>query len=264
MTRLFAVFCLSLILTALQTTPAVAENCADDKLTWIKGADECMALKTFGADQGARTLLVFNHGDGSRGGPSDYLYKHAEKYGRNGVVAVGLIRPGYFDSDGNTSTGTSYRRAGDSYRPWVVDAVAGAIAALKAHHGVARVVLVGHSGGAAISGVILGRHPGLANAAVLAACPCDVPEWRWMRRGKNNWTSSLSPHDFTGDIPAGTRVIAVTGADDGNTKSVLAEKYVERLIARGISAEFVEVPNASHNGVTGTDAFFQAIEQLLK
>ena len=93
---------------------------------------------------------------------------------------------------------------------------------LKKHHKAKRVVLVGHSGGAAISGIIFGRSPGLVDTVILAACPCDVPRWREMRRGYNTWTRGLSPHDFSNKVSHGARVIALTGEHDDNTRSVLA------------------------------------------
>ncbi len=244
--------------------PAHAADCAADNTTRVQGGEECLVISTNGATDGASTLVIFIHGDGSRGGASDYLSKTAYRYGSGETVAVNLIRPGYFDSYDNQSTGTSYRSQGDGYRPKIVDAVAGAIQNLKTHHKVQRVVLVGHSGGAAISGVILGRFPGLADAAVLAACPCHVPDWRYMRRGQNTWTRSQSPHEFADTVPATARVIAVTGDGDNNTFPVIARDYVESLVKRGIDARFVEVPGASHNAVTRSDEFFAAIDALLK
>ena len=56
------------------------------------------------------------------------------------MTGVALIRPGYYDSDDATSTGTSYRREGDGYRDHVIAAVAGA--QLKAYHDAQRIVLV--------------------------------------------------------------------------------------------------------------------------
>lgn len=248
----------------LFSLPATAGECAADNLTRVRGGDECLVIKTYNAGAGAKTLAVFIHGDGSGGGPSDYLFSRAYRYGEGGVVAVGLIRPGYYDAQDNFSTGASYRSEGDGYRDHVVDAVAGAVTELKKFHGAEKVILVGHSGGAAISGVILGRFPGLADAAVLAACPCHVPDWRIMRRGSNTWTRSLSPHEFEDRIPVSARVIAVTGSIDSNTRPEIARSYIERLKARGIDAQFVEVAGASHNRVTRTDEFFAAIDQLLK
>jgi pimeloyl-ACP methyl ester carboxylesterase len=261
---MFRTLSAAVLLLSVLAPPLHAEDCAADNLTRVRGADECLVIKTFGERAQETTLLVFIHGDGSGGGASDYLYKFAPRYAAKGTVVVGLIRPGYFDSNDNKSTGTSYRSAGDGYRAWVIESVAGAVTALKKFHGAAKVVLVGHSGGAAISGVILGRFPGLADAALLAACPCNVPEWRIMRRGKNNWTSSQSPHEFIDAIPAASRVIAVTGSRDNNTFPKIAVQYVESLQKRGIDARYVEVEGASHNSVTQSDAFHAAIAELLK
>ena len=48
-----------------------------------------------------------------------------------------------------------------------MDSVAAAVAALRKHHNASRVVVVGHSGGAANAGVILGRAAPLVDVAVL-------------------------------------------------------------------------------------------------
>lgn len=85
-----------------------------------------------------------------------------------------------------------------------------------------------------------------------------------MRRGSNTWTQSLSPHAFADAIPAGTRIIAITGGGDSNTQPIIAIDYVKRLTARGLDARYVEVPGASHNAVTRSDEFFAAIDALLK
>ena len=230
----------------------------------MNGSEECLVIKTFGKVTGSGTLIVFIHGDGSSGGPSDYLYSLAARFSKDGVVAVGLIRPGYFDKAGQRSTGESWRREGDGYRPVVVDAVADAVKNLKAFHNAKTTILVRHSGGAAIAGVILGRFPGLADAALLAACPCNIVNWRVMRRGSNTWTRSLSPSDFTDAIPVGTRAIAVTGADDSNNFPKIAEDYIKRLTAGGVDARFELVPDAGHNQVIRTEQFFQTLEELLK
>ena len=246
----------------LAAAPAWAGPCeAPDNLTRVTGADECLVIRTFGAAPGNRALVVFIHGDGSKGGPSDYLAKTASRISGKGVTGVVLIRPGYHNSDGRKSTGRSYRKEGDGYREHVVASVADAVERLKTHHGVQRAVLAGHSGGAAISGAILGKYPGLAAAAVLAACPCDIGRWRSMR-GRRAWRRSLSPHSFIDTVPPGTEVIAVTGSKDRNTKPVLARDYAAALAARGIAAEFAEVPDAGHNAVARTRAFREAVMRL--
>lgn len=252
----------TLALALFSSLPASGADCAADNRTRVKAGEECLVIQAYGEAAEKTKLVVFIHGDGSGGKASDYLYKVAETFGRSGVVAVGLIRPGYFDKNDNHSSGDAYRR-GDGYRPDVIAAVAAGISALKAHYKAERVVLAGHSGGAAISGVILGKHPGLVDAAVLAACPCNVPDWRIMKRGSNTWTQSLSPHNFVADVPGKTEIIAITGGDDDNTRPAIAQNYVDQAKARGIMAEFIELPGASHNGVARSQEFKDAVSRLI-
>ena len=252
-----------ILLAATNHQAAKAKTCAADNKTRVTANGECLVIEVFGETAEQTSLVVFIHGDGYRGRPSDYLYPLAERLGAKGVVAVGLIRPGYFDSDNNRSTGNSYRKKGDGYKPHIVKAVAEAIKALKAHYKAGYVVLAGHSGGAAIAGVILGKYPGLVNAAVLGGCPCNVPKWRIKRRGRNNWHSSLSPHDFVGKIDKKTKVVAITGSDDRNTVPEFGKDYVKSLKDNGIDATFIELPNVSHNGVVRTEEYEHAITQFL-
>ena len=243
------------------------EPCLADNRTRVAAGNECLVIKTYGEAAERTSLIIFVHGDGYRRdpadyGPSDYMYRIARKYGAEGIVAVGLIRPGYFDSKGNHSTGNSYRDW-DNYRPDVVETVAAAVEALKKHYNAETVVLVGHSGGSAISGVILGKYPGLVDAAVLGACACNIPEWQISRRGQNKWKRSLSPHNYVDKIDKKTKVIAITGDKDDNTEPVFAKDYIASLKAKEIDASFIKVPGVGHNGIVKTIEFETAINETL-
>ncbi len=261
--RNLVMMALAVALAAAAHRVGAAEPCAADNRARVAANDECLVIRTYGETAERTSLIIFIHGDGYRGGPSDYMYWNARIFGTKGVVAIGLIRPGYYDSRDNHSTGNSYRE-GDNYQPDVIATVAAAIEVLKKHYQADYVMLAGHSGGSAISGVIIGKYPGLVTAAVLGACPCNVPDWRIMRRGWNNWRSSLSPHDFIGKIDKKTTVVAITGGNDGNSKPVLARDYVTVLKANGIDATYIEVPGVGHNGIEKTSDFKTAINQLLK
>ena len=259
---------LAIVLGAVAYQAAAAEPCAADNTTRVAANDECLVIQTYGEPAERTSLIIFIHGDGYRPDPSDYwpsdyMYRIAREFGTKGVVAVGLIRPGYFDSNGSHSTGNSYRDY-DNYQPDVIATVAVAVKVLKKHYEAEYVVLAGHSGGSAISGVIIGKYPGLVNAAVLSACPCNVSDWRIMRRGNNNWRLSLSPHGFIGAIDKKTTVVAITGGKDDNTKPVLARDYVTVLKANGIDATFTEVPGVGHDEIVRTRDFMNAIYDLLK
>ena len=80
-----------------------------------------------------------------------------------------MLRPGYFDSNGKKSSGYDYGRK-DSYTSKYVDAIANALSTLKKHYRAKKLVVMGYSGGAAIAGVIIGRTPGIVDAAVLVSC----------------------------------------------------------------------------------------------
>src|SRR5262245_58934475 len=82
----------------------------------------------------------------------------------------------------------AYNRS-DHYTADNLDAVGDGVRRLRERYEGARVILVGHSGGAATSAVISGRRPGVADAAVLVACPCNLREWR---RDRRSWSHSES------------------------------------------------------------------------
>ena len=232
-----------------------------DNETRVRGNKECLVIRTFrpASPAEAPKLLVFLHGDLSDGGAADYIYDLARDAVADGRVVVALLRPGYFDSAGNQSSGDNGNRQ-DSYTKHNVDAIAAALKALREHHKASHLVVVGHSGGAAISGVILGRHPGVADAAVLAACPCFVAEWR---AGRRRWTQSLSPDEVIKHVPVATRVLALTGDADDRTRPTLAADYVNALVKRGLPARFELVPGASHNEVVRRPELRAAIDELI-
>jgi pimeloyl-ACP methyl ester carboxylesterase len=204
------------------------------------------------------------HGDVSSGGPAKYHLDFAKKLAEQSrnLVAVAMIRPGYDDGAGNTSSGEHNNRS-DHYTADNVDAMADGVRRLRERYQASRVVLVGHSGGAATSALILGRKPGVADAAVLVACPCNVGEWRRARGGRP-WPRSESPHEWAGKVPSSTRVIAITGADDSNTKPGLAEEYVALLKKRGVDARFIAVASADHNGAWFEPQVMEAVIELVR
>jgi len=232
-----------------------------DNETRVRGDTECLVIRTFRpADPGeSAKLIVFIHGDVSSGGAADYIYERAQEAVANGRVVVALLRPGYFDSAGNLSSGDNFDRQ-DSYTKHNVDAIAAALKALREHHKATRLVLVGHSGGAAISGVVLGRHPGLADAAILASCPCYINEWR---AGRRRWAHSLSPDEVIKQVPVTASVVALTGDADDNTRPILAEDYIKALAKRGVPARFELVRRAGHNDVMRRPELRSAIDEII-
>jgi len=251
-------------------TMAHAAPCASENVeTTLTGKSECLVLRTYkGAQAGAapKLLVVVIHGDGSGGGPANYHFSTADKLAKraelSSAVVVALVRPGYDDGAGNTSSGNNNNRS-DHYTAVNIDEVAGVIAKLKQAYKPRRVILVGHSGGAATSALIIGRHPGLADGAVLVACPCHLDDWR-QARNRPPWTRSESPHRWADKVPPTTRVIALTGTDDDNTGTGLAQDYVRRVTEKGVVARFEAIAGANHNAAFRTPQVEAAVVELAR
>ncbi len=213
---------------------------------WVLGNGLCLAASTFGAETAGQqpVLVVVVHGDISDGGRATYHATFAQKLVRPGVVAVALTRPGYASDSGRVSEGSTLGRQ-DNYTAGNVAAVGAAIAELRRHYRARRVIYVGHSGGAAVGGVLIGKSPGLIDAAVLVSCPCDVARWR-RERWRDRWRWSESPSQYAARVPPGTAVVAITGSRDTNTAQQFAEDYVRKLIRRSVNARFIAVDGAGH------------------
>jgi predicted esterase len=265
MLRLSGFLALGLALVFGSTTANAACPAGADPAHWIEGGGTCLVVSVAEA-KGAGpspTLVVLVHGDASDGGPADYLAPFARSIAgiKPGIVAAALLRPGFSDQEGRTSQGSHHNRR-DSYTAQNVTAVGNAIAALKARYKARRVVAMGHSGGAAITGALIGRQPGLIDAAVLVSCPCDIARWR-SERNRGAWPNSLSPQTFTATVPKTTTVVAITGTDDTNTRPDLAKAYVGALAARGVRAGARTVQGAGHGFGSLAPAVVAAIRELL-
>ena len=230
---------------------------------WVFGGGLCQAVATFGAETAGASplLIVVVHGDISDGGRATYHVAFAKTLARPGTIVVALTRPGYTDDRGRTSEGNTYRRR-DNYTRDNIAAVGGAIAALRAHYRPRRVIYMGHSGGAAIGGVLIAR-PKLIDAAVLVSCPCDIARWLHQRR-KPVWPASLSPLNYAARVPHDVRVTVIAGSTDTNTFPAQAEDYARALIRRGVDARFVLVDGAGHGLSTLGAAATQAVEEFAR
>jgi pimeloyl-ACP methyl ester carboxylesterase len=165
------------------------------------------------------------------------------------VVAAGLLRPGYTDNDGDRSDGQRGEARGGNYTAEVVDDVATAARTLAKRFMARRVMLVGHSGGATIAALVLGRHPDVADAALLVACGCGA-------------TRSLQPLDVARGVRQDVTVRLLVGADDMVTPAAQSQRYAEVLLQRGVDARVTVLPGLGHN-ITFTQPVFSEAARLL-
>ena len=206
------------------------------------------------------TLVVALHGDAPNGPPSIHdVFAQSVAEQVDSTVAVGVLRPGYFDGAGDQSEGERGRATGDNYTAVVVDAIVQLVGELKQMYTPTRVVFVGHSGGAAIIGNILGRWPSAADAALLVACPCNVPVWRRHMMKSYLWpygplalifslpTDSLSPLDLAGRVSTDVSVRMLVGDQDTVAPVRFSEEYAEAIRRRGANVQLRVVPGLEHD-----------------
>ena len=204
-------------------------------------------------------LVLVLHGDLPEPPPS-YQYEFANilatgnRHAALGdVVAAGLLRPGYSDPTGDRSSGDLGRAIADNYTPDVVDAVARAARELSTDRHARAIVLVGHSGGAAIVADVLGRHTSLAAGAVLVGCGCDPTAWRSRQRAAtgnpmfDEPTRSLQPLALARHVAPGTIVRMVVGQNDEVAPPADSQAYANALRPRGIDVSVDVVPGLGHN-----------------
>jgi len=238
-----------------QTVPETPKGTADAGTTMWVTTTQRLKVKVY-ESAGLSTspiLIVVVHGD-SPDRPPTYQYRFAQAAAAAipGTVVAAVLRPGYDDGE-ERSDGMRGETTGDNYTPEVLDAVAAAISELQGRYRPRRVILVGHSGGSAIVGNLIGHHPGIANAILLVSCVCDLEAWRkhmQATKGGKIWerpVRSLSPLALVRQIPVSTQVSLLVGGDDQTTPPSLSDAYAAALRDRGIPVDMTVVPGLGHN-----------------
>jgi pimeloyl-ACP methyl ester carboxylesterase len=215
-------------------------------------------------------LVVVLHGDAPFSRP-DYQNTFAAKVAatHRDVVAVGLLRPGYTDPQGNTSDGERGLTTGDNWNATNTDAIAEAIGELKRRSHARKVVVAGHSGGAAIAANILGRHPELIDAALWVSFPCDVEQWRqhmFHRTGHpvfRGTIDTLSPIDQIKGMSDQADVTMIVGSQDEVAPPGLSERCQAAAAELGKNVRLVQLEGKGHE-IFLDPAVFAELAPLLK
>jgi alpha-beta hydrolase superfamily lysophospholipase len=197
-------------------------------------------------------LVVVVHGD-SPDEPPTYQYRFAERAAAamSDTVVAAVLRPGYGDGE-DSSDGMHGRDTGDNWTPEVVNAVATVLSELKDRYHPRRAILVGHSGGAAIVGNLLGQQGTAVDGALLVSCPCDAAEWRKHMqsvKGGAIWehpVRSLSPLALVDRVPASAKLWLLVGSDDQITPSALTLAYADALRHRNIAVNVTIASGLGH------------------
>ncbi len=227
-----------------------------DSQNWIATSTGALHINTYKNihSPDSINLVIVIHGDAPFVNP-EYQYLMAKKLAskNKNTVAIGILRPGYTDSGNNTSNGVKGFTTGDNYTPSVINEIAELILQLKKMYHPINTILIGHSGGSAISGDLIGMNPDLVDKAVLVSCPSNVPKWRkymfsrqllnllWLFPAK-----SISPLDVAGNISERTEVVIIVGEKDETTPLFFSREYHEKLISLNKHSKLVIIPGKGH------------------
>lgn len=223
-------------------------TCNNDYYTAVNSLkNHCIRLVSPDAQQSkADVLVIYLHGDYGIGGAS-YMSGIASHFSKPNRMNIAMIRPGYFDDEGNFSTGNDlgaakiYGGRVDNYTHENVDIIADAISNLKKHYKAKRVLVVGHSGGAALAALLLNFYPQLVDGALLINCPCDIKHW------KPDWERSLSPNEHMTNISDKAIIRCISGAEDDVVIPEYAKNYTQQLIENHKNAKFYLGIGMKHN-----------------
>jgi len=154
----------------------------------------------------------------------------------------------------------------DAHTPRSVRILATALERLRTLNPEKKILLIGHSGGAAGVALIAGRFPSSADAYLLVACPCDQSQRDLSplptAGKKDRSTHSLSAQDEVDNIRAGTRIALLIGSRDDVTQAKISEAYAASLQRQGIKTRVTYAFGATHISVLRSPEFFMLARQL--
>jgi pimeloyl-ACP methyl ester carboxylesterase len=244
-------------------TSSFAGKCQiEDFETKVSGETACLLMRRYGSNEPA-VMVVWLHGNMTSGHPANYHFPIAQKaatdFASENLMSVALVRPGYPDGSGESSSGNDYGR-GDNWNRSNIAEVGAAIENLRHKYKPKTLILIGHSGGAATAAVLMGMKPQLAEAAILVSCPCDLVLWR---TGRARWSRSENPIQWIDKVNIAAKVIALTGTKDNTTSPEVITGYIEKLKARGIDSIFEPIPGVEHGNALESGAVLGAVARLL-
>ena len=255
MRSMFSFVFLELVLVT--AAHAQAGTCPDGKpidgVARAGSSQHCLVIRRYEvpAPKWPQVVLIYLHGD--NGGTIDWpANSTALALGSAvGATTIGVQRPGYRSELGTSDGQTSIQD--DDYTSGNVEILADALKSLRVSYPGKRLLLVGHSGGAAMAALVAGRFPSAADGYLLVGCPCDVDRWREWRNssaGKSGrWSKSLSPIRDVAKIAPGTYLRVLVGDKDDNTLPKFSEAYVAALRESGNDTTVVYAAGSNHGTV---------------
>jgi len=219
-----------------------------------------------------KKIVFFIHGDQIEPKVT-YFDNFVSNFSIDEAVLISITRPGWINKKNNKSDGKKNISNGDNYIPNIdVDPIYRAIKKIKKKFNSKEIIIIGHSGGAAITGILFGRFKNIVNEAILISCPCIVPLWR------KNYVEQLSlknkiriclpkyqsksPHEYVKKIDSKIKINIFVGKDDKNTLPLLSHQYHLLLKNFGKNTHLNIYPG-DHNSVLKNRKMIERIRSII-
>lgn len=200
-------------------------------------------------------LIVFIHGDSPFGDPV-YQYNISKSISEiTNSITVAILRPGYRDGCGDLSGGIRGLTMGDNYTKEAFQAIASVISTIKEEENTTQTIVMGHSGGAALTVLLAASNPGLVDRSILVACPCNLEAWRKSMEtltnnpGWSNPMEGLSPIDHTSKLDLSKPIHLYVGENDAATPPFLTKEFYDTTRRPGANVTMKIVPGEDHESI---------------
>ena len=234
---------------AIQDYDWMYECDKEDFIKHVAIKEGCVGLLQMGTiDKSRKKLVLFLEGDYRGKNPnkvkSHYPMKKVIEDEKENINFFYLARTGHKYSGRKRSVGkrTNSQMSGEwngvYKKSWDARRLTGAaIKKLKEYYQPDELIVMGHSGGAQETSILIGRMPGLIDKAILSGCPCmeGFPD-------KNNpWES---PTNQIAHIDPKTKITIITGKSDRETPTKESIEYAKRAKEQGLDVQLHVVKGA--------------------
>jgi len=235
---------------AIQDSDWMYECDKEDFIKHVKIQEGCVGLLAVGTiDKSKKKLVIFMEGD-YRGSQPNNVKQHypmsaAIKDEKENINFFYLARTGHKYSGRKRSVGkrTTSQMSGSwnavYKKSWDARRLSGAaIKKLKEYYQPDELIVMGHSGGAQETSILIGRMPSLIDKAILSGCPCLEG---WPDKRNNPWES---PANQIAHIDPKTKITIITGKSDRETHTDESKKYAIYAKKQGLNVELHVVKGA--------------------
>ena len=249
----------------------------EDYINYVSDFTGCIAItihRDLNSEENLdnKKLVFFIHGDQIKPKVT-YFDNFVLNFLIDDAVLISITRPGWINKKNNKSDGKKNISNGDNYIPNIdVDPIYRTIKKIKKRFNSKEIIVIGHSGGAAITGILFGRFNNIINEAILISCPCIVPLWRknyieqLSLKNKQKICmpkyKSQSPHEYVRKIDSKIKINIFVGQDDKNTLPFFSHQYHSLLKKFGKNVH-LKIFSGNHTSVLKNRKMIESIRTII-